>query len=159
MGLLWERNQISVATEHIATAITEGLLNLALPRVLEAPRIGRTVVVAGVAPELHQVGAKMVADSFEMQGWDSRYVGANTPTDELVRLVREQPSDLIALSLTMEFNIGALAALVEGAREARPGVEIVVGGQGLRRTGQTFSERHGVQHVSTLADLDGFLGE
>lgn len=90
VGALWERNRISVATEHMATAITEGLLNLALPYVLGAAPVGRTAVVAAVSPELHQVGARIVADVFEMSGWDSLFVGSNAPPEELLRLVSER---------------------------------------------------------------------
>ncbi len=159
VGLLWERNQVSVATEHIATAITEGLLNLALPYILEEPRIGRTVVVAGIAPEMHQVGAKMVADTFEMAGWDSLYVGANTPKEEAVRLLEERSPDLLALSLTMVFNVGPLEAMVEAAQAACPGLQIVIGGQGLLRSGDDVAARRSVHHLRSLADLDGYLEE
>ena len=31
IGWLWERNKISVAREHLATAITEGVMNLVYP--------------------------------------------------------------------------------------------------------------------------------
>jgi methanogenic corrinoid protein MtbC1 len=55
VGALWERGRISVATEHLATAITESLLNLAYPRLFAQPRIGRSAIVACVANEYHQI--------------------------------------------------------------------------------------------------------
>ena len=159
VGALWERSRISVATEHIATAITEGLLNLALPFVLDADPVGRTAIVASVSPELHQVGAKIVADVFEMHGWDSLFVGANAPREELLRLVRETEPDLVALSLTMVFNVGALEDLIVALRARWSEVEIVVGGQGLARGGPALVARHpGVAYLPSLDELEASLG-
>lgn len=158
VGQLWECNQVSVATEHIATAISEALLNLALPYVLPDALVGRTVIVAGVSPEVHQVGARIVADTFELHGWESLFVGASTPTEELVRLVRELEPDMVALSLTMFFNIGALESSIESLHEAVPALPIVVGGQGLKRGGQELASRHqNVRYMSEIHELEANL--
>ncbi len=79
VGEYWEMNRISVATEHMATAITESLMIRLQPQLFSSDRIGKNSVIACVANEHHQVGAKMVADFFEMHGWDGYFVGANTP--------------------------------------------------------------------------------
>jgi methanogenic corrinoid protein MtbC1 len=71
VGEMWERGKVSVATEHLATAISESLLNLAYPRLFAAPRVARSVVVTCVANEHHPIGGKMVADLFELRGWRS----------------------------------------------------------------------------------------
>lgn len=34
VGRLWEQNQITVAAEHLATAITEGILNELYPKII-----------------------------------------------------------------------------------------------------------------------------
>ncbi len=79
VGELWELNKISVAREHLATAITESLLNLVYPRLFENTPTGKKVVVSCAANELHQIGGKIVADFFELNGWESHFLGANTP--------------------------------------------------------------------------------
>ena len=80
IGELWKQNQISVSTEHMATAIIEGLMSELYPRLLTAPRRSLKAVIAFIEGELHQVGGKMVADVFVMNGWDVHYLGTNTPT-------------------------------------------------------------------------------
>ena len=83
VGELWESNRISVAKEHLATAITEGLLNLVYPKLFEPEqyRKGRTILISCTANEFHQIGGKMVADVCELNGWDSHFLGANTPVN------------------------------------------------------------------------------
>ena len=158
VGECWATNQISVATEHLATAVTEGLLNELYPRLLSPKRVGKTVLVAGLQPELHQVGGKLVADTFEMHGWDSRYLGANVPADELRRLVRESQPDLVALSLVIYFNLAGLRVAIDELRREFPHLPIVVGGYGLRAGGAELLEQcPGVRYVSSLDELDGYI--
>ncbi len=158
VGERWATNQISVATEHLATAVTEGLLNELYSRLPSLERVGKTVLVAGLQPELHQVGGKLVADTFEMHGWDSRYLGANVPADELRRLVRELQPDLVALSLVIYFNLPGLRVAIDELRREFPLLPIVVGGYGLRAGGAEFLEQcPGVQCVSSLDALDDYI--
>ena len=60
VGRLWEFNRISVAKEHLVTAITEGLLNLVYPRLFEKVPVDsqneKKVVISCAANEFHQVG-------------------------------------------------------------------------------------------------------
>ena len=56
VGDLWERGRISVATEHLATAISEGLLNLTYPRLFAQPRNGKSAVITCVPNEYHLIG-------------------------------------------------------------------------------------------------------
>ena len=68
VGELWEYNKISVAAEHMASSITEGLMNRVAMDMEPAPAVDKSVVVGSVEGELHQIGAKMVADVFEFHG-------------------------------------------------------------------------------------------
>ena len=67
VGELWERGKVSVATEHLAAAITENLLNFALSRQFVSSRSGKSVVVACVPNEYHQIGAMVpqIGDAVE----------------------------------------------------------------------------------------------
>ena len=105
VGELWASNQISIATEHLATAVTEGLLNQLSLDIASRERVGKTVLVAGIQPELHQVGGKIVADTFEMHGWDSLYLGVEHPArSDSCGWFGETRPHLVALSLTVYYQ-------------------------------------------------------
>jgi methanogenic corrinoid protein MtbC1 len=118
IGRLWQANRVSVAEEHIATGISQLAVSLLYPSLPRAPANGRHALVACVGGEWHDLGARMVADFYEMAGFSVRYLGANVPVDGLVAMVREDPPDLLALSVTMTFNADALRLAVEGVRDA-----------------------------------------
>ena len=104
VGTLWEKNKITVATEHMATAITESILNELFEQLISNERINKKVVLVCTEDEKHQVGIKMVADLFEMKGWESFFLGAGFPTNELIKFIHQNQPDIVAISLSIYFN-------------------------------------------------------
>ena len=160
VGDLWERGRISVATEHLATAITESLLNLAYPRLFAQPRLGKSAIVACVANEYHQIGGKMVADIFELNGWRGYFLGANTPLRDVMELIAEKHPDVVALSATVPFSLDTLISAVTEIRAAFPETPILVGGQAFRWGGRERVEGlPGVRCLISLNELEAWIKE
>ena len=132
VGRLWETKQISIATEHLATSITESILSELFGQIIVKERINRKVVVACVQNENHQVGAKMVADTFEMLGWDSFFLGNGIPDEDLVEFIHETRPDLIAISLSIYLNFSHFQRLLERLKLEFPDLQIIAGGQAFR---------------------------
>ena len=157
VGELWERNLLSVATEHMATAITENLMIKMQPQLFSIGRTGKKAVIACLAKEHHQVGAKMIADIFEMHGWDGYFVGANKPAGELIKIIEKIQPDLIGLSLSVYFNIGELRKTLKEIREHFPGITVIIGGQAFRWGGATianeFTDVHYIDSIYTLESM------
>jgi methanogenic corrinoid protein MtbC1 len=128
IGDLWCLEDVTVAQEHYATEITTQLVAALAPDRRVPPTRGRLAVVASTRDELHALGARMVADVLEREGWEVLSLGASIPVEDLAHLVSEERPDLVALSTAtigrlpgVEEAIAALAAL-----EPRP--VIAVGG-------------------------------
>ena len=154
------RNEIPVATEHLATSITEVLLNEIFAALVPAASVGRSVVVAGLSPELHQIGSRIVADFFELKGWDSYYVGGNIKTQQLLDVLADRRPDFVALSMTIDFNTGSLEHVIEAVRRTHPALEIIIGGQALSGVGASLASNHArLTYMSSFDELDGLLGE
>lgn len=157
VGELWEKNQISVAVEHMATLITEGLMNELFPDIISYDRKNRKAVVASIENEEHQVGGKMVADIFEKNGWDVFYLGGNTPVQELIRYFEENNPDIVALSLSVYTNMEILIKEIKALRKITCNT-ILIGGQALQNTGNEVAEPFtNVIYISDLIDLDEFI--
>ena len=128
IGRLWQENRISVAQEHLATAISQLALSHLYRHLPRDPSNGKVVMVSCVEGELHEVGARMASDFLEMAGFDVRFLGANVPTSHLVRMVREQMPDLLALSVSMTYHLPALRTALDQVRALFPRLPIAVGG-------------------------------
>lgn len=136
IGELWEQNRISVATEHLATAITEGLLALLYPQIFGAEHSGKKAIVSCTVNEYHQIGGKMIADIFEINGWDSHFLGANAPIESLLQHIQEYQPDVLALSLSLYSNLPKLLKTTDTIRGNFLDLDIVFGGQAFRWGGQ-----------------------
>jgi MerR family transcriptional regulator, light-induced transcriptional regulator len=130
IGLLWQTNQISVAQEHYCTAATQMIISQLYPYIFASKRNGRRMVATCVSGELHEIGARMVADFFEIDGWDTYFLGANTPMEGILRAISERKTDLLAISATMTFHIHKVADLIAEVRHSGldEGTKILVGG-------------------------------
>lgn len=130
LGRLWQTNQISMAQEHYCTAATQMVMSMLYPRIFQTKRNGRSLVSACVSTELHELGARMVADFFEMEGWDTYYLGANIPAEGIIDAIELRQADILAISTTMISNIPATEELLQEIRASEAGktVKILVGG-------------------------------
>jgi methanogenic corrinoid protein MtbC1 len=129
IGRLWERNQITVADEHMGTAITQYVMSNLYQHLEVAETQRGKLVMTGVQGELHQVGANMVADVLESDGWDVMFLGTNIPAEGIMASLHEHKADLFGISSTMYFNIPKVIQLVEATRqEFGDSVRIMLGG-------------------------------
>ena len=130
VGRLWQMNRLSVAQEHYVTAATQLIMSQLYPRIFATARIGRCLVATCVGGELHEIGVRMVADLFEMAGWDSYYLGANTPGQGVLQALQERQADVLAISATLTMHIGQVRELIERVRATEAGrrTAILVGG-------------------------------
>lgn len=131
IGERWEVGELSVAHEHLASAITSRVI-AGLPTAWNTQKPWRGSAVITTAPnEFHELGAWMLSDLLEIDGWDVSYLGANTPREALVSMIRDRTPALLALSVTMPFNLDKTRATIAAVREhvASWTGRILVGGQ------------------------------
>jgi methanogenic corrinoid protein MtbC1 len=128
IGRRWEANAITVAQEHMATAVTQYVMAHLFEHI-ERPAASRGLaVITGVPGELHHVGAMMVSDMLEANGWRVQFLGSNLPIPSILAAVADAKPRLLGVSVTMLFNLRHATHLIAGAREAANGLRIVVGG-------------------------------
>lgn len=157
VGRLWEENKITVAVEHVATAITETLLAQTYPKAAALPKHGRRAVVACVNGERHQIGSRMVADILDIRGWDSHYLGANTPRDALIDLLLTLQPELLGLSVSLSRNADQARRLFRDALAHRPTMLCVVGGQGVAGPSLDLGDQTSIPVISNIEMLENFL--
>lgn len=132
VGELWERGEISIAEEHIATEISIRVLALhsEAKRVRRARRRSR-VMLATPAGELHVVALRMTGDLLRDAGFDVVMVGADVPPTALAASARRHHPDVVCLSSTMPGGGDEVMIAVDEVQRVAPGVGFVIGGQGL----------------------------
>lgn len=130
LGQLWQTGKITVVDEHYCTAATQQVMSRLYPLIFSTPRNGKVLVAACGKRELHEVGLRMVADLFELDGWDTHFFSATTPHEQILQAVADNRADLLALSATLTANVPDIRQLITEVRAARLPAQpkIMVGG-------------------------------
>jgi methanogenic corrinoid protein MtbC1 len=92
-------------------------------------RYGRATVLA-VTGEQHELGAWMVADTLETDGWDVAFLGGNIPIRDLfVHLAAMRPH-ILALSVAMPYNVMHAKRIISRVKndQSFKDIKIIVGG-------------------------------
>lgn len=128
VGRMWSRGEVSVAEEHLATA----LVSRAVARraaLLPAPPLGAPrLLLACLAGEFHELGVKIVAEVARMAGWQADMLGANTPRECAIKFIALHRPEAVGLSLALAAHLPECCRTVEEIRRASPGTKILVGG-------------------------------
>ena len=158
IGELWENGKITVATEHLASAIVETILSDIYFKIITQNKINKTAVLACTENEFHQIGIKMVNDIFEKNGWHVHFLGANTTTEELISLIGTIHPDILAISLSIPSNLPLLEKMLTKIRAQYPDLYIFVGGQAFLHGGfEILKKFHNIIYKADLNELDEFL--
>jgi len=130
LGRMWHRGEITVADEHFGSATTQAVMSLLRPQFDRAKPNGRALVATSTPGDLHEIGLRMVTDLFEIDGWNVVYLGANTPTADLIELLDRRRPDLLALSVSTGLMLRDAGEMVERIREtnAIARLKILIGG-------------------------------
>lgn len=116
VGRLWHSARISVADEHVATSIANHAIRGAY-RKLQPPSAGkRKVILACTERNQHSMGLEMVSWVFEMAGWETIFLGANAPSDALIRMIDQQQPDGVGLSVSTAPQLRAALQVCEKIR-------------------------------------------
>lgn len=129
IGRLWETDVITAADEHVATTITQFILSKFYDYIFSTEKNGLKMAAAGVNGEHHDMGIRMVTDLFELDGWDTNYLGANCGIACILDELKKSPPDLLALSAAIQPHVRWVEELISQVRkEHDKRIKILVGG-------------------------------
>lgn len=138
IGAKWQTNQVSVAQEHLASAMAQSLMTSALLRYSLPVSTGKRVLLACVAENTHAIGLRMVTDAFQLAGWEVQYLGADVPTPALIKQVIDWKPDLLGLSVSFPHQLKTVRDVISRLNQAlgdtRPA--IIIGGLAINRFNQ-----------------------
>jgi MerR family transcriptional regulator, light-induced transcriptional regulator len=158
VGEAWAGGSLSVAQEHMSTAVFRRVLEwlIGVYRVEgEAPRL----VVATPPGQAHEIGALMVAACAAAEGWGITYLGPDLPVAELPAAARETGAGAVALSIVYSADDERLLAAVEAARRELPErTLLLLGGAAAKRLSEELEQR-GAVVLDSLDELRARLRE
>lgn len=123
--------EICIWQEHTRTSIIRTILEASYAYVIKEKQksIGKKVIVLCPQEEYHEIGAIIATHYFSIAGLDALYIGANTPSKDILSAIKVLQPDFIAFSVTNYYNLVITKKLTERIRKEYPNVKIILGGQ------------------------------
>lgn len=130
VGRRWYENRITVADEHLASAVAQAAVASLYP-LIRWPAGGPRAVVGCAEPERHTFGARMVADLLASDGWQTTFTSGGSSLTRALEDAGPGAVRLVAVSITLGAHVPAARALIQRVRESAPGAKILVGGRAV----------------------------
>ena len=171
IGWLWQTGKISVGHEHYCTNATQLLMASLYPRLFKPGKKGLRLLAACVEGELHELGVRMLADVFEMEGWNTDFLGANTPQESVIQMLEATEADVLAIGISMYYHLDKVEQLVSATKKHFKGDEpvILVGGYPFRNVdalwgnvgadGTALDANEAVRTAEALVRVSGQAGD
>jgi MerR family transcriptional regulator, light-induced transcriptional regulator len=156
IGHGWSERSVSVAHEHMASAVVRRVLGWLL-RVYEVKSDALRLVVATPPHHAHELGALMAAASAAAEGWNVTYLGPDLPVGDLVNAVAQSGARAVAISAVHEPLTGDLRSAIRETRAGLPeDVTLILGGTAALRM-RAEVEAAGAHVVESLAEFRTLL--
>lgn len=120
IGRLWEKGEITVAQEHLATGITEhcrALLSRTQP--LSTTGTSYSVLLTNVSGNQHTLGVNLLCDTFRWHGWEVYPLITALPEAQIVDAATIYQVDLVCLSVALPAQINRAASTVKALRGSK----------------------------------------
>jgi MerR family transcriptional regulator, light-induced transcriptional regulator len=161
IGSAWERGEIGIADEHLATGVAASIVGRMGPRFRRRGRHRGTVLLAMPVGERHGLGVAMLADILAQAGFEVLNLGPDTPPASLqAAMAARDDLSAVVISVASPARLPGAGRLAAAARRSNPAVAVMVGGfavpdqataQRLGAEGWVADPRHLAELISDLS--------
>ncbi|WKA53881.1 cobalamin B12-binding domain-containing protein [Planococcus shixiaomingii] len=157
IGQLWQENAISVADEHLATAICDFVISATDNRSQEEKENAGKVMIMGFEGEDHYLGLKMVACVFREHGWTVRYMGPNLPLAHALDAAKQWKPDVIGLSAALVSRLPLVKTYMDAFRTLEPKPVVLLGGRAVALADLSDATAEGAVVLKSLETLQHWI--
>ena len=131
IGDLWERKELGVAAEHIASNVAQNLIKNITETNRKTGKKGNILLTTPTG-ENHSIGCSVLESYLQNKGFNVYNLAPATPTKYVLDFLKSSKPDAIVVSITLPENIKSGQRLVSKLREEEKNIPIYVGGQAFK---------------------------
>ncbi len=145
--------------EHVRSSIIRTVIESCYLRVAGASKRkfgvlkGPRAMVVCPTGELHEIGARMVADYFTLSGFEVTLIGANTPLTSIISAIEVEKPKYVAMSVTNSYNLMATQKVISLIKKSYPDITVIVGGQAFLDKPNLFREIGADMEMQTIEEI------
>jgi methanogenic corrinoid protein MtbC1 len=150
---LLRAERITPAQEHLATRINRTIVDQLQNKLPKRQARNKKVTVCCAPDELQELGGQIIADLFESDGWDVRFVGGGLTNDDILTFVHEYTPDILLIYGTSPRQAPSVRQLIDRIKEvsANPNMQLMVSG-GLFNRAEGLWQEIGADSFAATAE-------
>jgi len=123
-------DKISPSQEHLATRINRTIVDQLQNKLPRRPSRDKKIVVCCAQDELQELGSQILADLFESDGWEVRFLGGGLTNDDIFSFINEYAPDILLIYGTTPKQAPSVRRLIDTIKtvNAWPYLRIIVSG-------------------------------
>ncbi len=123
-------DKITPASEHLAVRINRTIVDQLQNKLPRKSRKEKKIVICCSQTESRELGAQMMVDLFESDGWDVRFLGGGLTNDDILGFVNEYCPDILVVYGTNPKQAPAIRQLIDTIKgvNANPDMKIMLSG-------------------------------
>jgi methanogenic corrinoid protein MtbC1 len=157
-GCIWK--------EHVRSSIIRTIVECCYPYVIKEKNkinkdinLGKVIVICP-PEEQHEIGARMVSDFFTLCGYETIFVGSNTPKNEFLKVIDFINPRYLAVSVTSCYNLVAAKDTIERIRKySNKKLNILIGGHAFRNNPEALKDTNADMIINNFNDIKNLQKE
>ncbi len=155
-----KEEKLCIWKEHVRTYIIRTILECCYPYIVKerkekgiSPKNEKIVVVCP-SDEFHEMGARMIVDFFTLLGFESIFVGANTPKSEIETAIQQIKPKFVAISVTNYYNLVEAEKAIKLIRDkVKFNGKIIVGGTAFKNNPEVYRKIGADYYLQTFDEI------
>ncbi|TKJ35282.1 MAG: hypothetical protein CEE38_15760 [Planctomycetes bacterium B3_Pla] len=151
---LLRADKISPVQEHLATRVNRTIVDQLQNKLPRRPRRYKKMVVCCAPDELQELGAQMITDLFESDGWEVRFLGGGLTNDDILAFIHEYGPAVLSIHGTTPRQAPDVRRLIDTIKSvnAWPEMRIMVSGGLFDRAEGLWQEMEADLYAATAVE-------
>jgi methanogenic corrinoid protein MtbC1 len=151
---LMREDKITPIQEHLATRVNRTIVDQLQNKLPRRPAKNKKVVVCCAPEELQELGAQMMTDLFESDGWEVRFLGGGLTNDDILAFINEYSPAILLIYGTAPKQAPEVRRLIDTIKSvnAWPDMRIMVSGGLFNRAEGLWQEMEADLYAATAKE-------
>jgi methanogenic corrinoid protein MtbC1 len=151
---LLRMERITPVQEHLATRVNRTIVDQLQNKLPRRPVKNQKIVVCCSSDELQELGAQMMTDLFESDGWEVRFLGGGLSNDDILAYINESSPNILLIYGTAPKQAPDVRRLIDTIKSvnAWPGMRIMVSGGLFNRAEGLWQEMEADLYAETAIE-------
>lgn len=151
---LYRDDKIDSAQEAFATRINRTIVDQLQNKLPRKPERSKRIVICSTSTEQGELGAQMLADLFESDGWEVRFLGGSVNNDDILTFVHSYRPDVLLVYGTQAKAAPQIRGLIDIVHNvnAFPEMKIMLSGGVFDRADGLWEEIGADLYAETAAE-------